>query len=148
MAGFSKITIIGNVGRDPEVRFVGEHAVCDFSVAVNIRVKRDGQWVDQVEWFNVCVWGKQAENAGQYLQKGKQVHVDGQLRTEKWTDKKTGDEKSALKLHADSVTFLGSKGDGEQRPSGQQRPAPAKPHASTGAAPPASDGFIDDELNF
>ncbi len=109
---FNKITIIGNLGRDPELRYTPQgDAVCDFSVAVNDR-KRDknGEWQDQTTWFKVTFWRKQAENASKYLTKGRQVYVEGRLQAEEWTDR-DGKNRYSLVIQGSELQFLGEKGD-------------------------------------
>jgi single-strand DNA-binding protein len=137
-AGINKVIIIGNLGRDPEVRYAQSGmAICKLSVAVTERVKDGDAWKDVTEWFRVTVFGKTAENAGQYLQKGRQVYVDGRLKTEKYKDK-DGVEKTSVEVIANTLQFLGGNAAG-----GTRGEAPAKTDA-----PPASDGFVDDDLPF
>ncbi len=139
MAGINKVIIVGNLGRDPEVRYAQSGmAICKLSVAVTERVKDGDTWKDATEWFRVTLFGKTAENAGQYLQKGRQVYVEGRLKTDKYKDKE-GVEKTSVELVANLIQFLGS-GGGERAPRTNDEPA--------GAAPPASDGFVDDDLPF
>jgi single-strand DNA-binding protein len=110
---FNKITIIGNLGRDPELRYTPQGtAVCDFSVAVNDR-KRDkaGEWQDVTTWFKITFWGKQAENASKYLTKGKPVYVEGRLQVEEWTDR-DGNNRFTLSIQGSDMHFL-SEGRGE-----------------------------------
>ncbi len=105
---FNKITIIGNLGRDPELRYTPQgNAVCDFSVAVNDR-KRDkaGEWQDIVTWFKITLWGKQAENASKYLTKGRQIYVEGRLQLEEWTDR-DGNNRHTLTVQGNEIQFLG-----------------------------------------
>ncbi len=111
---FNKITIIGNLGRDPELRYTPQgDAVCDFSVAVNDR-KRDkaGEWQDNTTWFKVTFWRKQAENASKYLTKGRQVYVEGRLQVEEWTDR-DGKSRHSLVIQGSELQFLGEKGGEE-----------------------------------
>lgn len=111
---FNKITIIGNLGRDPELRYTPQgNAVCDFSVAVNDR-KRDkaGEWQDVTTWFKITFWGKQAENASKYLTKGRQVYVEGRLQLEEWTDR-DGKNRFTLAIQGTEIQFLGDlRGEG------------------------------------
>lgn len=109
---FNKISIIGNLGRDPELRYTPQgDAVCDFSVAVNDR-KRDkaGEWNDITTWFKVTFWRKQAENASKYLTKGRQVYVEGRLQVEEWTDR-DGKTRTSLAINGSELQFLGGGGD-------------------------------------
>lgn len=108
---FNKITIIGNLGRDPELRYTPQgDAVCDFSVAVNDR-KRDksGEFQDNTTWFKVTLWRKQAENASKYLTKGRQVYVEGRLQVEEWNDR-DGKTRYSLVIQGSELQFLGEKG--------------------------------------
>ena len=112
---FNKITIIGNLGRDPELRYTPQgDAVCDFSVAVNDR-KRDkaGDWQDITTWFKVTFWGKQGENASKYLTKGRQVYVEGRLHLDEWTDR-DGNARQTLAIRGSELQFLGEKGSDEK----------------------------------
>lgn len=111
---FNKITIIGNLGRDPELRYTPQGvAVCDFSVAVNDR-KRDkaGEFQDVTTWFKVTFWRNQAENASKYLTKGRQVYVEGRLEVEEWTDR-DGKSRQTLVIQGSELQFLGEKGSGD-----------------------------------
>lgn len=137
-AGINKCILIGNLGRDPEVRYAQSGmAICKLSVAVTERVKDGDAWKDVTEWFRVTVFGKTAENAGQYLQKGRQVYVEGRLKTDKYKDK-DGVEKTSVEVIANTLQFLGSQGAG-----GTRSETPAKTDEKVG-----SDGFIDDDLPF
>lgn len=110
---FSKIIVIGNLGRDPELRYTPQgDAVCDFSIAVNDR-KRDksGDFQDVTTWFRVTLWRKLAENASKYLTKGKQVYIEGRLQVEEWQDK-DGNNRFTLNIQASEMQFLGGgRGD-------------------------------------
>ena len=156
MAGVNRVIIIGNLGRDPEVRYAQSGmAICKLSVAVTERVKDGNDWKDATEWFRVTVFGKTAENAGQYLQKGRQVYVEGRLKTDKYKDK-DGVERTSVEVIANTLQFLGGGagagaggGGGARRDGGA--PAPSGGGGGGGGgddAPPASDGFIDDDLPF
>lgn len=93
-------------------------AVCDLGLAVNDRVKRNEQWVDEVTYVDVTLWGRTAEVAGEYLTKGSSVLIDGRLRLEEWTDKQTNQKRSKLKVVGERLQMLGGKkGGGEERQS-------------------------------
>uniref|UniRef100_A0A6M3LBS6 Putative single-stranded DNA-binding protein n=1 Tax=viral metagenome TaxID=1070528 RepID=A0A6M3LBS6_9ZZZZ len=110
MSSFNKVFIIGNVGTEPEMRFTPNgSAVASFSVAVND--KRGGE--DVTEWFNIVTWNKLAENCNQYLEKGRQVFVDGRLQTRKW-EGQDGITHYKTEVHANKVLFLGSKNKTEE----------------------------------
>jgi single-strand DNA-binding protein len=108
--GVNKAIIIGNLTRDPEIRYSqGGTAVCNLSVATNERVKRDGEWVDEAEFHRVVAFGKTAENINQYLNKGSQLYLEGRIQTKKWTDKE-GVDRYTTEIIANNVQFLGGKG--------------------------------------
>jgi single-strand DNA-binding protein len=112
MASVNKVILIGNLGKDPEVRYTqGGAAVANFSVATNEKWTKDGQTQEKTEWHRIVVWGKTAENCGQYLKKGRSVYIEGRLQTRKWTDKE-GRDQYTTEIVAQFVQFLGSKGDG------------------------------------
>ena len=104
----NKVIIVGNLGRDPEVRFTPSgRAVARFSVATTERwVDPQGQRQERTEWHNVVVWGKQAETCGQYLSKGRQVYVEGSLRTRSYDDR-DGNKRYVTEIVARDVRFLG-----------------------------------------
>jgi single-strand DNA-binding protein len=112
MASFNKIIIVGHLGRDQETRYTPQGtAVCNFSIATTERRKdRSGESQEITTWFKVSLWGKQAEAVGQYLTKGKQVYVEGRLRTEEYTDRE-GNKRISLEVTASDIQLLGSKGD-------------------------------------
>lgn len=123
--GVNRLIIVGNLGRDPEARFTqGGLAICKLSVAVTERVKDGDAWKDETEWVRVTVFGKTAENAAQYLQKGRQVYVEGRLKSSKYTDK-DGVEKVSVEVIANSVVFLG--GGDDKGGGGKSKPAPSAP---------------------
>jgi single-strand DNA-binding protein len=113
MASLNKVMLIGNLTRDPEVRFTPKgNAVCDMGIAVNRRYLNEatGERVDEVTYLDIVVWNKQAELAGQYLAKGRSVYIEGRLQMDSWEDKATGQKRSKIKIVADSLLFLDSKG--------------------------------------
>lgn len=134
MAGLNIITIVGRLGRDPEVRYSqGGMAICKLSVAVSSRVKNGETWEDETTWFRVTVFGKTAENAGKYLAKGREVAVVGRMREDKYKDK-DGNERSSWEVIANQVQYVGGKGEG----GGKRDEKPAE----------TSGGFDDDSLPF
>jgi len=120
----NKVQLIGNLGRDPELRHTQDNtAVCSFSIATAERFKnKEGEWVDNTEWHNIVAWGKLAEICGQYLHKGKQVYLEGKIQTRKWQDQEGGD-RYTTEVKAYEMKMLGSKGDSQQS-SGNYTPAP------------------------
>ena len=111
MASLNKVMIIGNLGRDPEMRFTANgQAMARFSVACNRRyTTRDGEQRDETEWVRVVCWGRRAEIAGQYLQKGSQVYVEGRLQTRSWEDEQ-GQTRYMTEVNAYTFEMLGGRG--------------------------------------
>jgi single-strand DNA-binding protein len=109
---FNKIIIVGNLGRDPELKYTPQgQQVCEFSVATNEKRKdANGEYKDETTWFKVSFWGKQAEVAGKYLSKGKQVYIEGRLRPREWTDKE-GKTHTSLEVFGSELKMLGSRGE-------------------------------------
>jgi single-strand DNA-binding protein len=110
---FNKIIIVGNLGRDPELRYTPQgSAVCSFSVATSEKRRdKNGEMSDITTWFKITLWEKRAETASKYLTKGSQVYIEGKLRTEEWTDK-DGKTRTSLEVLATDMQFIGSKGGG------------------------------------
>ena len=159
MASVNKVIIVGNLGRDPEMRYSASgDAMCNITVATTEtwKDKATGEKKEATEWHRVQFYGKLAEIAGQYLKKGSQVYVEGSLRTRKWTDKE-GQERYTTEIRADEMKMLGSR-QGMGEPSGMgggggSRSAP--PSADYAPAPAASqkkpaftDEFGDDDSPF
>jgi single-strand DNA-binding protein len=140
MASVNKVTLVGNLGRDPEIRYLPSgDAVANITIATSSKYKgKDGNMVEETEWHRVTFFGKLAEIVGQYLKKGRPVYVEGAIKTRKYTDK-DGVEKYATDIVAREMQMLGG-GEGQQAPAAP-RPAPAKA---------ASSGFddMDDDIPF
>ena len=131
MASFNKITIVGYLGRNPELRYTPNGtAVCDFSMATSEK-KGDA---DVTTWFKVTVWGKQAEVANQYLTKGTQVYIEGRVSLREYTDR-DGNKRTSLEVNATDMKFIGAKGEAKAASAG----------ASASAAAPSDDDVIDDD---
>ncbi len=152
MAGLNKMTIIGNLGRDPEVRYTPDGlAVTNFTVAVNERVKGE----DRTIWFKVVAFGRTGEVCGEYLSKGRQVYVEGQLRPDEWEDR-DGNKRFSLEITASKVVFLSGKGDagsgsdyGSGRDHSYQRPSQPAPQPPQGNnAPSSPQDPPDDDIPF
>ncbi len=151
MASVNKVIIVGNVGRDPETRYMPSgDAVTNISVATSDRYKdkQSGEMKETTEWHRVAFFGKLAEIAGQYLKKGSQVYVEGRLRTRKWTDA-SGQEKYSTEIVAETMQMLGGKpvgGSGDVGESySRSKPAEQSAPASSNAA---SLGAMDDDIPF
>ena len=143
----NKATIVGRLGQDPETRFTqGGTAVCNFSVATDERWKdASGEQKEHTEWHRIVVWGKLAENCQKYLTKGRQVYVEGKIKTREWEDR-DGNKRHTTEIIASEVKFLGSKGEGGGSSSGE-------PHADSAYADSGSSGgedqsFNDDDIPF
>ncbi len=110
---FNKIILVGNLGKDPELRYTPQgDAVCSFTMATNERKKdKSGEMQNVATWFRVTLWRHQAENASKYLAKGRQVYIEGRLRIEEWTDRDNVTRQS-LEVTATDMQFLGSRNDG------------------------------------
>ena len=112
MAAINRVVLVGNLTRDPELRHTPSGtAVCNLRLAVNTRRKDEtGQWVDKPNYFDITVWGNQGERCAQYLTKGRPVAVDGRLEWREW-ETPEGNKRQAVDIVADTVQFLGSRGD-------------------------------------
>ena len=142
MASVNKCIIVGNLGRDPEMRtFPSGDQVANVTVATTDKWKdkQSGEMREATEWHKVVFNGRLAEIAGQYLRKGSQVYVEGSLRTRKWTDQ-SGVEKYSTEIRADQMQMLGGRAEGGNAPS----PAPAPRQQSRAPAPTADPGGWDD----
>jgi len=130
MASVNKVILIGNLGRDPELRYTqGGQAVANFNIATTDKfTDKEGNPQERTEWHRIVVWGKQAENCAQYLSKGRSAYIEGSLQTRDWEDKE-GIKRYTTEVRAQRVQFLGGPGGG-------QRTAGAAP-ASGDSGPPA-----------
>ena len=120
----NKVILIGNLGRDPEVRSTPSgQPVASFTLATSRRWKdKNGQRQEQTEWHQIVVWGKQAEIAGQYLTKGKQIFLEGRLQTRSWDDRQTGEKRYRTEVVCDNFQMLGSRGGGGEFEQGGAAP--------------------------
>lgn len=117
MASLNKVILIGNLGKDPEVRVTTSgQTMANFSLATKERFKnKNGEREERTEWHSIIVWGRIAEIARDFLHKGKQVYIEGRLQTRKWEDK-NGNVRYTTEIAVDTLQMLGSKGDGGQQP--------------------------------
>ena len=160
MASVNKVILIGNLGKDPEVRYAPSgSAICNVTIATSRqwKDKTSGERQEETEWHRVTFFDRMAEVAGEYLKKGKSVYIEGRLKTRKWTDKE-GVERYSTDIMADRMEMLGSRegaggggGDdagGGQRSASAPRPAAGRPAAS--APTKSSTGFddMDDDIPF
>ena len=129
MASLNKVLLIGNLTRDPELRYLtgGNSAVCEFGIAINRRfMQASGQEKDETCFLEIVVWGKQAETCSRFLQKGSTVFIEGRLVYDQWTEKDTQKKRSRIRVTAERVQFLSGRRDEQGVP---------------GEMPPEDDGF-------
>ena len=164
MASLNKVILIGNLTRDPEIRYTPKgSAVCDLGLAVNRRYTTEsGERQEEVTFLDVVLWGKQAELAGQYLHKGRSVFIEDRLQMDTWEDKASGQKRSKIKIVSENMQFIDSKGGGggprgggggehdeeggaPSRPPARpaQRPAAASARPPQRTQPAAADEFSD-----
>ncbi|HLG15069.1 MAG TPA: single-stranded DNA-binding protein [Blastocatellia bacterium] len=144
MGSFNKITIVGYLGRDPELRYTPQGTpVCDFSVATTERRKdKSGEPQDLTTWFRVSFWGRQAEFASQYLNKGKLVYIEGKLTQREWQDR-DGNARTSLEVNGTDIQFIGPRTDD----AGAREERAARPPAPSAPAP-AEAPITDDDVPF
>lgn len=146
MAGLNKVTIIGNLGKDPEVRYTQSGtAVCNLRIGATERRKEGDNWQDHTEWFTVISFGKQAENAGRFLKKGRQVFIEGRLQTRTWQDKEN-QTRYTTEVVANQILFLGGGRDNAE--SGTSGFGGGAPTAFASSAPSEFDpssGYMQEE---
>lgn len=147
---FNKIIVVGNLGRDPELRYTPQGtAVCSFTMATNEKRRdKSGELNDVTTWFRVTLWRNQAENAAKYLTKGSPVYIEGRLRLDEWTDR-DGNTRHTLDVQGTDMQFIGSGAgrDAEYAQSGPEEDAPATTSAPPAAAA-AAGGSTDDDIPF
>ena len=136
MANLNRVLLIGNLTRDPEVRYTPKGtAVADIGIAVNrVYSGEDGEKKEEVTFIDVTLWARQAEVAQEYLKKGRQVFIEGRLQLDTWDDKQTGQKRSRLRVVAENMQMLGSRGDseaGSTAPGTQRRTTPPPPQRQT-----------------
>jgi single-strand DNA-binding protein len=152
MASVNKVILVGNLGRDPETRYTtGGDAVTNIRVATTDTWKdKNGEKQERTEWHTVVFFGRQAEIAGEYLKKGRQVYVEGRLQTRKWQDKE-GQDRYTTEIVADRMQMLGNReGSGAPAPEMAERNATAEPRtaAKAGAAAKKNVDDLDDDIPF
>ncbi len=165
MASVNKVILIGNLGRDPEVRYAPSgSAICNVTIATsrNWKNKDSGERQEETEWHRVVFYDRLAEIAGEYLKKGKSVYIEGRLKTRKWTDK-DGVEKYTTEIRADQMQMLGRRegmggggggssmdddGGGYSRAPAPRAPAPAQRAPAGGNKPSSGFDDMDDDIPF
>jgi single-strand DNA-binding protein len=136
MASFNKVILLGNLTRDPEVRYTPKgSAVCDLGMAVNrVYTTEGGERREEVTYVDVVLWARLAEIAGEYLKKGRPVFIEGRLQMDSWDDKQTGQKRTRLRVVGESMQLLGGRpggtgAAGEMTGENRQTSAPPKPSA-------------------
>ena len=142
MASLNKVMLIGNLTRDPEVRFTPKGtAVTDIGLAVNRTFTGDdGVRRDEVTFIDDTLWGRQAEVVGQYMKKGRPIYIEGRLQMDTWQDKQTGQNRSRLKIVGEAFQFLGGREEGGGAGGGQPQGSHAAPPAY-GSSQPQSGAY-------
>lgn len=144
MAGINKVILVGNLGRDPEMRYTQNNvAVCSFSLATSESYKdrNSGEKITQTEWHNIVLWRGLAETAEKYLRKGSSVYIDGKIRTRKWEDQQ-GQTRYTTEIIADTMQMLDRRDNNSAQPAATPAAAPATPtpaSSPTLTATPAPD---------
>jgi single-strand DNA-binding protein len=147
MASYNKVILVGNLTRDPQVRYTtGGTAVADIGLAINSQWfdKQSNQRREETTFVDVTLWGRQAEVAGEYLAKGRSVLIEGRLRMDTWDDKETGQKRSRLKVVCENMQMLGSRGEGGGRGGSGGGGAGAQVSADSGgyaSEPPPDAGY-------
>lgn len=145
----NKVILIGNLGRDPEIRTTtsGQH-VATLNLATNRKwTGRDGQRQEETEWHRVVVWGRQAEIAGQYLTKGRRIYVEGRIQTRSWDDKQTGEKRYTTEIVCENFQMLGGRGDSDGFGGGQGG-GPSPSGSDSGDFGGGPQGPDDDDIPF
>jgi single-strand DNA-binding protein len=153
MADLNHVALIGRLTRDAELKYTaGGQAVCKFSVAVNRRRKNGDQWEDEANYFDIVLWGRQGESLNQYLIKGKQIGVDGELRQDRW--QQDGQNRSKVEIVANNIQLLGGGQGGSSygqagsyagsAGGGPERHGDAAPQRPPRDPAAGDDGFADD----
>lgn len=157
MASYNKVFLLGNLTRDPEVRYTPKgSAVADLGIAVNRQYTLDtGEKREEVTFVDVTFWGRTAEVAGEYLKKGRSVFIEGRLQLDTWDDKQSGQKRSKLKVVGEMMQMLGGRpggGGGGEEGGGEETPVrSAKSSGGSRSAPPPKSGPSepdDDEIPF
>jgi len=112
----NKVILIGNLGKDPEVKYTPSGtAIARFSLATNERFKdKSGEWQDRTEWHNIVAWQRLAEIVGEYVKKGSKVYIEGRLQTSSWDDKESGQKKYRTEVIVNDLVLLSGRGEGEE----------------------------------
>lgn len=152
MASFNKVILLGNLTRDPEVRYTPKgSAVCDLGLAVNRQYSlENGEKREEVTYVDVVLWARLAEIAGEYLKKGRPVLIEGRLQLDSWDDKQSGQKRTKMRVVGETMQLLGSRpnagAEGDESPSGSYAKSSSKSTAPPPRAAPSERD--DDEIPF
>ena len=148
--GINKVILIGNLGKDPEVRYMPNGgAVCNITVATSEawKDKNTGENQERTEWHRVVMFRRLAEIAGEYLKKGSKVYLEGKLQTRKWQDQQ-GQDRYTTEIVADQMQMLDSRGGSADFAGGQPDQSASQPQSSPAPAAPPKDGGFEDDIPF
>jgi single-strand DNA-binding protein len=152
MASFNKVILLGNLTRDPEVRYTPKGtAVTELGMAVNrVYTAENGEKREETTFVDVTLWGRTAEIAGEYLKKGRPVFIEGRLQLDTWDDKTSGQKRSKLKVVGEGLQLIGSRPGGASGGGGGDEESSGAPRSSKSAPPPkaAPSAPDDDEIPF
>ena len=148
----NKVFLLGNLGKDPEVKFLPSgQAVANFSIATNERFKdKAGEWQDRAEWHNLTAYGRTAEVVRDYVKKASKIHVEGRLTTRSWDDKDTGKKVYRTEIVINDLTLLSGRDNGDANEEGQsENDHQNRGNRQNSSAPAYDEGYIDDsEIPF
>jgi single-strand DNA-binding protein len=149
MKSVNKVILLGNLGKDPEVKYTPSGtAVAKFSLATSYRYKdKNEQWQDQTEWHNIVAWARLAEIVGEYLKKGSKVYIEGRIQTRSWEDKNTNQKKYMTEVIASDLVLLSGRGESTGDDAGGRARGASASHFDqrTPEAEPAATAPITDE---
>jgi single-strand DNA-binding protein len=152
MASFNKVILLGNLTRDPEVRYTPKGtAVTELGMAVNrVYTAENGEKREETTFVDITLWGRTAEIAGEYLKKGRPVFIEGRLQLDTWDDKQSGQKRSKLKVVGEGLQLIGSRPGGGGGGGGGDEESSSAPRSSKSAPPPkaAPSAPDDDEIPF
>jgi len=162
MANLNKVMLIGNLTRDPEIKYTPKgSAVADIGLAINRNYTLDnGEKREETTFVDVVLWGRLAEIAGEYLKKGRPVYIEGRLQLDSWDDKQTGQKRTKMRVVGETLQLLGSRGDGgggggerepgeaPSRPQQRSQPASRPPAAKKPPVDPDLDASEEDDIPF
>ncbi|MEM8946399.1 MAG: single-stranded DNA-binding protein [Planctomycetota bacterium] len=138
MASYNRVVLLGNLTRDPELRYIPSGtAVSEIGLAVNDRVKKNDQWVDETTFVDITLWGRTAEVANEYLSKGSSILIEGRLKLDTW--EKDGQKRSKLRVVADKMQMVGGRGGGGSRAGGAPQSDNASAPTTEPSMPPADE---------